>query len=463
MKGRTVSALQLHEISRRQILRSGAAGLLAALGPLCISAPAEDSSRRRELRIKQVKATPVALPDPPILAASGCHGPYFLRSVIEVETDEGIVGIGESYGGESRLQEFAKSRDAILGQSAFAFRRFAGPLQKYHPAVFAGIEMACLDAVGKALGRRACELLGGPVRDEVEFAAYLFYRYAADHPQVLNDPRLADSRGRGDQALDTWGEVLSPDAMAEMAMKVHQRWGFRVLKLKAGVLPPETEVKTLAAMNERFEGNAPLRIDPNGSWSVDTAIRFGHALRDLPLEYYEDPVSGQSAMADVRAQTRLAMATNSCVSRWEHVENAVKNRPIDVVLGDVYWYGGMTGVLALGQVAESLGWGLGYHSNNHAGITMAAMVHLAAATPQLTYAADTHYVWLPEGADLIEGPALPIQSGRMQIPAGPGLGVQLDRDKLARAHETYRKCGMRDRDDASTMRRFQPGWERRLF
>jgi glucarate dehydratase len=453
--------LPLDTVSRRRWMQSAAGLLLAA--PFCTAAYSQEPARRRELRIKRVKTTPVALPDPPILAASGCHGPYFLRSIVEVETDEGIVGVGESYGGEKTLAEFDQCRDAVVGQSAFAYRRFARPLERFSPAVFAGIEMACLDAIGQALGRRVCDLLGGPVRDEVEFAAYLFYRYAADHPQVLDDPRLVDSRGRGEQALDPWGEVLSPEAMAEMAMQFHQRWGFRVLKLKAGVLAPEVEVKTLQAMNERFAGKSPLRIDPNGRWTVATAIGFGRELRDLPLEYYEDPVSGQSAMADVRTQTRLPLATNSCVSRWEHIESAVRNRPIDVVLGDLYWFGGMTGVQALGQAIESLGWGLGYHSNNHAGIAMAAMIHLAAATPQLTYAGDTHYVWLPEGADVIEGPNLAIRDGKMQIPAGAGLGVQLDRDKLARAHETYRKCGMRDRDDRSTMRRFQPGWERRLF
>ena len=76
--------------------------------------------------------------------------------------------------------------------------------------VYAGVELACLDACGKATGRRVCELLGGPVRNEVEFAAYLFYRYAADHPKLLADRRIVDRRGRGKRALDDWGEVRTP-------------------------------------------------------------------------------------------------------------------------------------------------------------------------------------------------------------------------------------------------------------
>src|SRR5262249_30750304 len=102
-------------------------------------------------------------------------------------------------------------------------------------------------------------------------------------------------------------------------------------------------------------------------------------------------------------------------------------------------------------------------SNSHAGLTMAAMIHLAASIPQLTLASDTHYPWLVDGADIIEGPRLPIQGGRMAVPSGPGLGVTLDRDKLARAHEGYRKCGMRRRDDATLMRRMELGWDGKPF
>jgi glucarate dehydratase len=122
----------------------------------------------------------------------------------------------------------------------------------------------------------------------------------------------------------------------------------------------------------------------------------------------------------------------------------------------------MAGCLALGPVADAVGWKLSQHSNSHAGITMAAMIHLAACLPQLTLASDTHYPWLPDDADII-GAKLPIRDGRMSIPCGPGLGIELDRDRLAAAHETYQRCGMRERDDASTMRLVEPGWKRELL
>jgi glucarate dehydratase len=251
--------------------------------------------------------------------------------------------------------------------------------------------------------------------------------------------------------------------MADMAERFHKQWGFRVFKLKAGVLTPEEELRTLQLMNERFEEKFPLRIDPNARWTVKTAIRIGKAMRGLPLEYYEDPVPGQRDMAKVRQATGWMMSTNMCVTEFDHVPDAVRLQPVDVVLGDHHGWGGMAAFLELGRICETFGWCLSQHSNNHAGITMAAMIHVGATVPQLTCASDTHYVWLPEGADLIEGPKLPIAGGKMTVPAGPGLGVTLDRDKLARAHEVWRKCGMKERDDEATMQLIFPAWQRQRF
>jgi glucarate dehydratase len=412
----------------------------------------------RDLRITAVRITPIALPDPPILAASGAHGPYFLRNVIELESNAGLTGIGETRGGESVTQALDAARTWLVGENPFAYRGFQSRCGSALSA-YAGIELACLDLAGRATGRRLCELLGGPVRPRVEFASYLFYRYAADHPLVLADPALVDDRGRGDRSLDTWGEVRTPAAMAEMAWQFKRRWGFRFHKLKAGVLPPEVELETLQAMNARFGGREPLRIDPNARWTVATAVRIGEKLRELPLDYYEDPVAGQPAMGEVRRRTGLKLSTNMCVTRVEHLPEAVTHQPVDIVLLDHHSFGGLPACQAVATVGTALKWSFSQHSNNHAGITMAAMIALGAVVPQLTSASDTHYVWLPEGADIIAGPNLPIRDGHMTVPAGPGVGVELDRGKLAVAHERWRKSGLRNRNDADLMRRLEPGWQ----
>ena len=441
-------------LDRRQWLRLIGAG--SAAGMLPGRTAADDLARRHApLRITGLRVTPVALPDPPLLASGGCHGPYFLRNIVQLETDAGIVGIGETKGGEQARAELERAREVVIGQNAFAYRRFTPQLLALAPSCLAGIELACLDACGRATGRRLCELLGGPVRDEVEFAAYLFYRYAADHPRLAADPRLAAPRT---QPLDDWGEVRTPEAMVRTAERFRRQWGFRAFKLKAGVLPPPVELETMKAMNTHFGGRQPLRIDPNALWRTETAVRAGEVLRTVNLEYYEDPVRGQEAMAQVRRATGLRMSTNMCVTRFEHVREAVRLQPVDVVLCDLHYWGGIPACQELGRLCQALGWDLSQHSNSHAGVTMAAMIHVGAVTPQLTVASDTHYPWLPEGADLIQGPKLPIRDGRMAVPAGPGVGVELDPDKLARAAETYRRCGQRERDDAATMRLITPDW-----
>lgn len=436
---------------------------LAGLSLAASHTRAETTRKASPLKITRVKITPIALPDPPILAAGGCHGPYFLRNIVEIETDAGIVGIGETRGGARNTTALEKAAELVVGKNAFAHRAFASEVTARGTAIHAGIELACLDACGKATGRRLVELLGGPLREEVEFAAYLFYRFASDHPKLLADKRIVDARGKGDKALDNWGEVRSPESMVKEAERFHKTWGFRVFKLKAGVLPVETELETMRAMQAHFKGKCPLRIDPNANWKVPTAIEAAKQLKELNLEYYEDPSRGHEGMAAVRKATKLPMSTNMVVTRFEHVREALKAESIDIVLGDHHSFGGMIACQELGRVCESVGWKMSQHSNNHAGITMAAMIAVAAVTPQLTLASDTHYPWLPEGSDIIEGKKLAIMDGKMKVPEGVGLGVNLNRDRLARANEVYRKCGMRERDDAGTMQLIEPGWIKRMY
>src|SRR5262245_50569257 len=446
-------------IDRRTWLRA----IVASTAGAAMTSRLRADDPQPPLKITGLRITPIALPDPPLLAASGCHGPYFLRTIIQLECEGNLVGIGETYGGQRTVEALEKARPLVVGQNAFAYRALARSLQSFALPVYAGIELACLDVAGKATRRRLCELLGGPVRNEVEFCAYIFYRYAADNQRLLTDRRIVDRRGRGKDALNDWGEVRTPEAMVRMAVRWQQRWGFRTFKLKAGVLPPKVELETMQALNDRFEGKCPLRIDPNASWALDTAIAAGKQPEKLNLAYYEDPVGGQKPMAEVRRATGLAMSTNMCVTRFDHIKEAVQVQPIDVLLCDHHYFGGIPACQELGRICDAVGWKLSQHSNNHAGVTMAAMIHVGAVTPQLTIASDTHYPWLPDNADIIQGSKLAIRDAKMQIPRGPGLGVSLDMDKVSRAAEIYRKCGMRDRDDAFTMRLVEPGWKRELY
>jgi glucarate dehydratase len=402
------------------------------------------------VRITALRATPVAIADPPLRSAFGLHAPFALRTIVEVETDAGVTGIGETYGGEAPRHAFDAVRALVVGRDVYALTAlrlalastgnaradgWAWEARTFGPSqVFAAIEVACLDAIGKATGRRVCDLLGGAVRETVDFAAYLFFKHGG---------------------ADEWGEVMTPVAVVEEARAMVARYGYRSLKLKGGVLDPEREVEAVMCLRDAFGPAVPLRLDPNAAWSVPTALRVARALRGA-VEYLEDPVPGIEGMAAVAGASDVPLATNMCVTSFAHLPEAVARRAVAVVLADHHMWGGMRATVELGRLCGTFGLGVSMHSNSHLGISLAAMVHVAAAVPELTYACDTHYPWQTE--DVIVGGKLPIREGAVDVPSGPGLGVELDRDALGLLHERYLRAGLTVRDDAAEMRKTDPSW-----
>jgi len=394
------------------------------------------------MRIVDIRVTPIAFPDPPLRNSWGVHEPYALRTVVQVFTDEGIVGIGEAYGGADIL---AQRRDVLIGLDPFHLNL----LRQRAGGAFALLETACLDIIGKAVGRPVCDLLGGKVREEVPFSAYLFYKLDnALHP----DLELVDLSP---------GETMTPEALLHEAQEFVQRFGFRALKLKGGVLPPEEEIATLQLLNDAFGEEYRLRIDPNAAWSVETSVRVCAEMerRNLRIEYVEDPTPGQEGMAAVQATTRFPLATNMCVTRFEHLGEGYKKNAVKVLLVDHHAWGGLVSCMQLARVCEGFGWGVSMHSNSHLGISLAAMTHLGAAIPNLDYACDTHYPWA--NVDVINE-SFSFVEGKLRVPDGPGLGVTLNEDALARLAEARIRYGRTHRDDAAEMRRFVPDWSPKL-
>ncbi len=429
------------------------------------------------MKIKDLKVTPVAIADPPLRSSFGRHAPYALRLVIELTSEDGITGIAEAHGGEQALLDFHRARDLVIGRSVFDLARLrqdlmarADPVQPDEPAddaamaqggridvpirVFAALEVAALDLIAMAWEVPVCELLGGRVRETVPFAAYLFYKHAGGGGAEWDEPRK-----------DPWNEALTPETLVAQAKQMVAEYGFKSLKLKAGVLPPEDEIATIRALHEAFGPDVPLRIDPNCAWTVETSIRVGEALADS-LEYLEDPTPTIAGMAAVRRGLLergidLPLASNMAVMSFADAAEAVRTDAAQVILGDHHYWGGLRAIIQLGQLCESFGLGLSMHSNSHLGISLMAMVHVAAATPQLTYACDTHYPWQDAADEIVASGRVPIRHGEIQVPVIPGLGVELDRDALARGKERYEKCGLRIRDDVAEMRQHvDPAWER---
>lgn len=433
------------------------------------------TSTASKLTVTAVTITPIAVKDPPLLNAAGCHQPYALRSIIELHTDAGIVGISEAYGDDPTLDLLGRAAAALPGLDAFDIngltRRVAeslgeitatnpteliGPtgVDKTVAQIVAAFEVACYDAQGKAVGRSVVDLLGGAVRDRVDFSAYLFYKWA-EHPQG----------GGCAFEPDDWGAALDPDGIVAQARRLVGTYGFGSLKLKGGVFPPEEEIEAIRALREAFP-NHPLRIDPNATWSVQTSLRVAKELEG-ELEYLEDPTPGIPGMAEVAAGTPIPLATNMCVTSFADIPEAVRRGAVQVILSDHHFWGGLRASQRLAGICETFGLGLSMHSNTHLGISLVAMAHLAAATPNLTYALDTHCPWQrgfgyePESADfqdVVRPGTLAFQDGALRLPTGPGLGVEIDRDALARLHEQYRTCGVRRRDDVTHMRLVHPEW-----
>ncbi|HEY3708389.1 MAG TPA: glucarate dehydratase family protein [Amycolatopsis sp.] len=411
------------------------------------------------MKIEGVVLTPVAFADPPLLNVMGVHEPFALRSVVQVQCEDGVVGLGESYGDSAFLGEVRKVVPELAGHDVFDLpglkrivtRVLAGTvltdehgliggfsIRKTIASVYALFEVACLDAQGHYLGRPVVDLLGGKTRDAVDFSAYLFYKYG----------------GHIGAEEDSWGEVVTPDALVGEAKRMVDEYGFRSIKLKGGVFEPAQEIEGIRALAEAFPGH-PLRIDPNAAWTVETSIRVAEEL-DGVLEYLEDPTPGIEGMAKVAERASMPLATNMCVVNFGDIEPAFRARAIGVLLSDHHFWGGMRDTQALSVTCESFGVGLSMHSNSHLGISLAAMVHVAAATPHLTYACDTHWPW--KTADVIAPGALEFAGGAVAVPDKPGLGIEIDPDALASAHEDYVRCGLTKRDDVTYMRQWTPGF-----
>jgi len=397
-----------------------------------------DNKDRSRLRISEMVVTPVACPDPPLLNVWGVHEPTFLRAIVRLRTQDGLEGLGEAPGGGLFVQELRAAAGKVVGEDPFQLERLRVLVGVGNPRVFAAIETALLDIQGKATGRPVYELLGGPVRRRVPFAAYMFYKDAGD---------------------DDWGQALTPEEMVRQAGLFHERYGMTVFKLKGGVLDPREELATLRLLRERFGPRAGLRIDPNAGWSVETSIRMAEQMRDLDLEYLEDPTAGIEGMAQVARHTPIPLSTNMIVTSFDHIATAFRQRAVSVVLGDHHGWGGLTAVRHLGVVCRTLHWGLSQHSNSHLGISFAAMIHLAAAIPNLVYASDTHYPWNASADVVNETHLFQFHEGKIQLWDSPGLGVTIHEDKLAAAAEAYTRRGAAlTRDDVGAMRQRDPDY-----
>lgn len=416
-------------------------------------------------RIVKATVTPVLISDPPLLNCLGVHQPYTPRAIIEVVTDDGLTGVGETYGDSEYLTVASSLAHAIIGHPLAAWNslekwiREAVDLREYTAieidpgglrgartdlklvkSVVAGFEVAMLDALGRTICLPVHAILGGKVRDAVEYSGYLFYCWA-EHPM------------RGAPQAN-WPAAVDASGIVGQAREFRESYGFSSFKLKGGVFAPEEDIAAICALSEQFPGHA-LRLDPNGAWSVRSSLLVANELRDV-VEYLEDPTMGVEGMAQVHRETGVPLATNMVVTSVDELRPAFDANAVQVVLSDHHYWGGLQASRDLAAVCRAYGVGLSMHSNTHLGISLAAMTQVASVLSDLQYACDTHRPWQVE--DVITTPHTFVD-GSVAVSDLPGLGVELDRDELARLHERWiKKPEYHSRDDVAAMKVARRDW-----
>lgn len=397
------------------------------------------------MKIVDIRATTVTVPlEAPLRHANGCHWGRFVRTIVEVETNEGIVGLGEmGGGGESAEAVFRSMKSYLVGHNPanleemrFKISNPTASLYNNRTQILAALEFACLDILGQKWNVPVFEILGGKLQDKVPFASYLFFRYA--------------------NSKDGGGEVRTVEQLVNHAVELKEKYGFTSHKLKGGVFHPEYELECYRELAKAIGTDATrgdsFRFDPNAVWSVEQAIWFGQNIEDVRNDYLEDPTYGLTAMRRTREKVRMPLATNTVVVNFEQLAANILDTAVDVILLDTTFWGGIRQCVKAANVCETFQLGVAVHSSGELGIQLATMLHLGAVIPNLSFAADAHYHHLTD--DIIEGGKFKYENGAIKVPDAPGLGVKLNREKLDEYSELYKRLGGYPYDQDP----LRPGW-----
>ncbi|ASR36114.1 glucarate dehydratase [Prauserella marina] len=422
------------------------------------------------------RVVPVAGRDSMLLNLSGAHDPFFTRNLLILTDSDGRTGVGEVPGGPAITNVLRQAEPLVTGARLgdhHAVLRTVGETFASADAAGRGrqtfdlrvtvhartaIEAALLDLLGQYLELPVAALLGdGKYREEVPALGYLFF--VGDRRETDLDYRAGTGESSGWLRLRD-EPALDADSVIALAEAAKARYGFKDFKLKGGVLPGDEEVAVVTALAERFPA-ANVTLDPNGGWPLAEAIPRGRRLRDI-LAYAEDPCgtedgySGREVLAEFRRATGLPVATNMVATDWRQLGHAIREHAVDIPLADPHFWT-MHGSVRVAQLCQAWGLTWGSHSNNHFDVSLAMFTHVAAAAPGDITAIDTHWIW-QDGQRLTTEP-IPLRDGTLTVPSAPGLGIELDLDRVEQAHECHRDRNLGARDDAAAMRYLVPGWE----
>lgn len=439
-------------------------------------------------KVKKMQVIPVAGYDSFLLNLSGGHAPWFIRTLVILEDDAGNKGVGEIPASDAINSGLETVKKLVVETSLRDYKQTINNVRSFFkPAnegsinlggykvnqdvrgkqtydlrvgvhVITAIESALLDLTGQNMGVPVVNLLGqfGRVRDEVEVLGYLF---------LLGDPDKTDlPYPKAENPKDLWDEVrtqeaLTPDKVAILAQAAYDRYGFKDFKLKGGVLDGHLEAECISAIYDKFP-EARLTLDPNGAWLLQNAIEYLMPIKPI-LSYAEDPCgaegswSGRETMSEFKKHTGIKTATNMIATDFAQLQKAVQLQSVDIPLADCHFWT-MQGAVAVGELCNEWGMTWGSHSNNHFDVSLAMMTHVAAACPGNITAIDSHWIW-QDGQRLTQNPFV-IRNGKVKVPTTPGLGIELDMEKVLAAHELYKKVNVGKRDDSMAMQYLVKDW-----
>lgn len=390
------------------------------------------------MKISRIRVTPVNIPlEAPLWWTGGTY-PGTSKAIVEIETDEGLIGLGEAPSVDV-VSTIEAMGEVLVGHDpldiAGAEAKVLPPWQIVQNTddssvvkAFGAIEIGLWDVRGKVWGQPLYKLLGGAVRTDIPFTEYFGFR----------------ERNGGVGGESTPGQVL------DYCLRMRAQHGSTMFEGKLILGDPRLEVQTVKLLREGLGEDDMIRLDSNMQWSLATARRVLRELEDLNVRNYEDPVASFEEMALLRAHSTIPFSTHV-----PDIRRAVALGVPDAIVTNFAVLGGIARSVRFIGACEAMGVGFWCYSGD-AGIGTAAYLHVVASQPWITEPSQSLFRW--QVGDVIEGGPFQQKKNVVEVPHGPGLGVTLDRTELTRWHKHFVDNGPLDHFYDP----LRPGMHRRL-
>lgn len=377
------------------------------------------------MKITAIRTTPVNIPlEVPIYFSMGFF-PGTSKTIIEVETDEGLVGLGEAPSPDCTAMIEHDLGPRLIGRDPLdiadcelscvpEWRVVQNTDDSSVVKAFGGLEIALWDLRGKAWNQPLYKLLGGAVRKEIPFTEYFAYR--------------PEHNGLGGES--------SPEQIRDYCLRMHDEHGSTLFEGKLTGSTPTNEITTVKLLRQALGSEAMIRLDANMAWSLPTALRILREIEPYNVRNYEDPVATFEEMAALRKHSAIPFS-----SHVPDIRRAVSLGAPDAFVTNFAVLGGINRAIRFIGACEAMGIDFWCYSGD-AGIATAAYLHMVAASQWMSEPSQALLRW--QFVDVIEeGPFKP-KNNVVFVPEGPGLGVTLSRDGLKRCHELFRNDGPMD-------------------